>query len=372
MKSLEQSTNSYIKAIAYFLGFIIIALLVYIFMVLKEILLPFTIAIFLTYLFYPLIEYSRKYKIPKWLSLIIILILTFLVYYLVVLLVVSSLSDLPDKWKIYSNNISNSVKSILAPFNLTARELSSYFNFNIQKFDSSSLFQSLFKTGIIQNIFSSISSMLKDFFVTMIFWIFMILGKSNFENRIMTAFESRGEKIETTIKSFNIQLQSYIVVKTIISLVVTIVAIILFLIYGIDFAFLWGLLTFILNFIPNIGPLIAVVGPILISLFQHGLGFPTISFAVLLIVLHNAMGNLVEPKFLGRQMDLSPVFVLLSLIFWGWIWGIPGMFLSVPIAAAIRILFLNIPALRPIAILMGTKTNQRRDKSSNEEEFLST
>lgn len=364
MKSLEQSTNSYIKAIAYFLGFISIILLMYILMALKEILLPFTIAIFLTYLFYPLIEYLTKYKIPKWVSLVIILILVFLIYYLVVLLVMSSLSDFPDKWKVYSNNISNSLKSILAPFNLTAREVGSYFNFDIHEFDSSSIFQSLFKSGVIQNVVSSLSTMLKDFFVTMIFWIFMIFGKSSFEKRINFAFESKGEKIEKTIQSINVQLQSYIVIKTIVSLVIALFSTILFLIYGVDFAFLWGLLTFILNFIPNIGSLIAITGPILISLFQHGLGFTTISFAVILIVAHNIVGNLIEPKYMGMQMDLSPVFVLLSLILWGWIWGIPGMFLSVPIAAAIKILFFNIPALKPIAILMGTKTKERRKRSS--------
>ncbi len=365
MKTIDSSANSYTKAISYLLGFITAALVVYILIVLQEILLPFTIAIFLTYLFHPLIEYLRKHKIPKWMSLIFILIVTFLIYYLMVLLFVSSFSSFPEKAQVYENNISKFLTDILTPFNLTLRDMAALFNFNVKELDFSSIFQGLFKAGIIQNVFTSISSLLKDFFVTMIFWIFMVLGKSNFEERIKIAFLSKGEKIDNTIQSFNTQLQSYIIIKTIVSLIVGTFATILFLIYGIDFALIWGLLTFILNFIPNIGSLIAITLPVLISLVQYGLGLKAVSFAVLLIIIHNIMGNLVEPNYLGRQMDLSPVFVLLSLIFWGWIWGIAGMFLSVPIAAAMKILFANIKPLQPLAVLMGNKAELIVDESSN-------
>jgi predicted PurR-regulated permease PerM len=131
--------------------------------------------------------------------------------------------------------------------------------------------------------------------------------------------------------------------------------------YGIDFAIVWGLLTFILYYIPNIGSLIATLAPIIVSLLEYGFGFTTISLAVLLVVSHNVIGNLIEPHYLGKQMDLSPVFVLFSLIFWGWIWGIVGMFLAVPIAASMKILFSNIEPLKPIAILMGTKSSDKEE-----------
>ena len=84
------------------------------------------------------------------------------------------------------------------------------------------------------------------------------------------------------------------------------------------------------------------------------------------------MGNLVEPHYLGRQMDLSPVFVLFSLIFWGWIWGIVGMFLSVPIAAAMKILFSNIEALKPMAVLIGSKTESNDSAESKPKKIIST
>jgi predicted PurR-regulated permease PerM len=136
---------------------------------------------------------------------------------------------------------------------------------------------------------------------------------------------------------------------------VGIITTLIFLAYGIDFAILWGILTFILNYIPNIGSLIATLGPVIIGLLQYGFGFTVISLAVILLIVHNIIGSVIEPHYLGRRMDLSPVFVLFSLIFWGWIWGIVGMFLAVPIAASMKILFSNIQPLKPLAVLMGSK-----------------
>ncbi len=355
MTNTELPTGIQTKVVAYLLGFISFVLFVYVLMALKEILIPFTISIFLTYLFHPLVAYLKRYGVPIWVSLILIFIMISAVYYLMGLLIVSSLSSFPQNMQAYSANISKFLQQILTPFNLTVKEFAALFNLNLQEFDFGTVFQGLFKAGIIQNIVSSFSSMLEDFIIMMIFWIFMVLGKKQFEERVKIAFSRNKDSVERTINSFNTQLQSYIVIKTIISLLVAIVATIIFLSYGIDYALIWGLLTFILNFIPNIGALIATIAPIIIALLEYGFGFTAISMAALLTINHTIMGSLVEPHYLGKQMDLSPVFVLFSLIFWGWVWGIVGMFLSVPIAAAMKILFSNIEPLRPVAILMGSK-----------------
>lgn len=357
-----KSSSTHIKAIAYLLGFISFVVFVYILMALKNILIPFTIAIFLTYLFHPLVSFLKKKNVPQWLSLIFIFVVVFFFYYLIGVLIVSSFSTFPENAQIYWTNISNFLAEVLKPFDLTVKEFAAMINLDLQEIDFNTVFQGLFKAGIIQNIFTSFSSMLGDFIIVMIFWIFMILGKDKFEERVKFAFSNNKQKVENTIKGFNIQLQSYIIIKTIISLAVGIITTVILLAYGIDYALIWGLLTFILNFVPNIGALIATIAPIIISLLEYGFGFATISLSVLLIVTHNVMGNLVEPHYLGRQMDLSPVFVLFSLIFWGWVWGIVGMFLSVPIAAAMKILFSNIEPLKPIAILMGSKAEPVDDK----------
>jgi predicted PurR-regulated permease PerM len=347
---------NYMKLTSYFLGFISFVIFVYILIAFKKILIPVTLAVFLTFLFHPLIEYLQKFKFPKWLSLILILFFISGIYYLIGLLVVANFGTFTAKLEKYSENVAVFLQQLLNPFNLTVKEVAQMFNIKTEQFDVSSLFQNLFKAGIIQNLFSSFTSMMGDFFVLIIFWLFMIMGKKQFEERLKTAFKDKKNVIENTINSINTQLQSYIIIKTITSFTTGLIVTIILWLFGIDFAIFWGLLTFILNFIPNIGSIIATLFPIVIALLEYGIGVKTISLAALLIINQNIIGNFVEPHYLGRQMDLSPVFVLFSLIFWGWIWGIAGMFLSVPIAAAMKIFCSNIEPLRPISILMGRNT----------------
>jgi AI-2 transport protein TqsA len=347
---------NYMKLASYFLGFISFVIFVYILIAFKKILIPVTLAVFLTFLFHPLIEYLQKFKFPKWLSLILILFFISGIYYLIGLLVVANFGTFTAKLEKYSENVAVFLQQLLSPFNLTVKEVAQMFNIKTEQFDVSSLFQNLFKAGIIQNLFSSFTSMMGDFFVLIIFWLFMIMGKKQFEERLKTAFLDKKNIIENTINSINTQLQSYIIIKTITSFTTGLIVTIILSLFGIDFAIFWGLLTFILNFIPNIGSIIATLFPIVIAILEYGIGVKTISLAALLIINQNIIGNFVEPHYLGRQMDLSPVFVLFSLIFWGWIWGIAGMFLSVPIAAAMKIFCSNIEPLKPISILMGRNT----------------
>ncbi len=358
MSESDKTSAKYLKLITYFLGFLTFVIIVYILMALKDILIPVTVAIFLTFLFHPLLDILKKYKIPKWLSLVFILIVISGIYYLIGLLLVSNFGTFQNKLQSYATNLSGFIQDLLSPFNITLSEFAQMLNFKVEQFNINSIFQSLFKAGIIQNVFNSFSSMLGDFFIIIVFWLLMMLGKNKFEERLKVAFESKRDMVEKNIETVNKQLQSYIIIKTITSLVTGFIVTIILLIYGIDYAIIWGLLTFILNFIPNIGSFIATLFPILISFLENGFGFTTISLSVLLILNQNIMGNFIEPHYMGRQMDLSTVFVLFSLIFWGWVWGIVGMILSVPISASIKILFSNIEPLKPIAILMGSKAER--------------
>ncbi len=353
----EKNVTKHMKATAYFLGFISFVLFVYILMALKEILVPVTIAIFLTYLLHPLMAYMKKKGVPKWLSLVLILMVIAIIGYLTGLLLISAVGDVQDKWGMYSDNISAFMTQLLKPFDLTLREFASWFKIDITRIDIPTLFKKLFEAGVIGNMVNPIFSMLGDFFISLIFWVFMMLGKIKFEERLTIAFSEKSAMVTQNLLNINVQLQSYLIIKTILSLIVGTIVTLVLIIYNVDFALLWGLLTFVLNFIPNIGALIATIGPIIIALLQYGLGLTTISLAAILFLIHNLIGNLIEPHYLGRHMDLSPVFVLFSLIFWGWIWGIVGMFLAVPIAAAMKILFSNIDPLKPIAILMGSKAH---------------
>ena len=131
----EHTTSNYNKIIAYLLGFISFVLFVYILKALSEILIPVTIAIFLTYLFHPLVIYLTRFKIPKWLSLIIIVIAVSGLYYLLGIILVASFSSLPNKLQLYSENLSAFLQSVLTPFNITIKEFTQFLNIKVKEFE---------------------------------------------------------------------------------------------------------------------------------------------------------------------------------------------------------------------------------------------
>jgi predicted PurR-regulated permease PerM len=122
--------------------------------------------------------------------------------------------------------------------------------------------------------------------------------------------------------------------------------------FDVDFTTTWGIFAFFLNFIPNIGVPVATLPPTLICLLQHG-GGPSVKLLVTLLAIQMIHGNLVEPKVLGRSVDLSPTATLLALLVWGWIWGLVGMILAVPLMAVVKLACQNFPAWRPVSSLMG-------------------
>ena len=118
---------------------------------------------------------------------------------------------------------------------------------------------------------------------------------------------------------------------------------------------MFAILTFCLNFIPNIGSIIAVILPIPIILLQFGISFPFIAAIILLVAIQIAIGNILEPKLMGDSMGLHPVTILFFLAFWGYLWGITGMFLSVPITATLKIIFDKFEMTKPVAQLFAGK-----------------
>jgi predicted PurR-regulated permease PerM len=139
---------------------------------------------------------------------------------------------------------------------------------------------------------------------------------------------------------------------------------------GVDFAVTWGALAFFLNFIPTVGSIAASFPPIILALVQY---YPTLWPCVITLIsiltIQLGMGNGIAPKVLGDQLNLSPVVILLSLLFWGWLWGVVGALLSVPITAALKIVCENIEPLQPISVMMGSGKSYRREFHNIEKNF---
>jgi len=125
--------------------------------------------------------------------------------------------------------------------------------------------------------------------------------------------------------------------------------------FDLDFALFWAMLIFLLNFIPNIGSFIAVCFPLILSLVQYESYYPFFFLLIVLSSIQILMGNIIEPRFMGNRLNLSPLVIIMALGFWGTLWGIIGMLLCVPIMVIVNIILSKFPSTRPIAILLSEK-----------------
>jgi len=147
-------------------------------------------------------------------------------------------------------------------------------------------------------------------------------------------------------------MNTYFGTKTITSIATGVLIAIALAIIGVDFPLLWGFLAFLLNYIPNIGSIIAAIPVVLLALVQLGVT-SAIEVAVVFLIVNGVIGNIVEPKLMGKNLGLSSLIVFVSLIFWGWILGTVGMLLAVPLTMTIKIIFDSMDETKNIGLLMG-------------------
>jgi predicted PurR-regulated permease PerM len=153
---------------------------------------------------------------------------------------------------------------------------------------------------------------------------------------------------------FSDTLNRYLVIKSSMSLATGVTITIALYILGVDYPVLWGIIAFMLNFVPNIGSVIAAIPAVLMALVQFG--FAAAGWVALVYVVVNSVyGNLVEPKLMGRSLGLSTLVVFASLVFWGWLLGPVGMFLSVPLTMTMKIAFEASDESRWLAVLLGSE-----------------
>jgi AI-2 transport protein TqsA len=332
-------TTAFLGLIVLFIGGVLLWLA-------KPVLFPFFIAIFLSFILYPILDFATRLKIPKPLSILLILIITFFVLYLLGVLFYSSGKTFASEFPNYGQKISSILESLQEKFKLTSFEwdpLEWVNQLDISKIGS-------FLLASFGPFFSFISNL----FLILIFLIFILAGRGNTKTKIRNSFDKkRSSKIIDVIQKIDNQIQKYLAIKTVVSFATGVMVTIVLLIFGLDFAILFGFLAFVLNYIPNIGSIIATAFPVIIAVFQFETIWPAFWILIILIVIQMTMGNFVEPKLMGYGLGLSPLVVLFFLFFWGWLWGIPGMILAVPIAAIVKIVCNNVPSLRFVSELMS-------------------
>jgi predicted PurR-regulated permease PerM len=187
--------------------------------------------------------------------------------------------------------------------------------------------------------------------------LFMISGTGNLAAKVKIAFPlEKADKIIDSLQNIGRQIRRYIVVKILMNGVTGILTFIILWLLGVDFPVFWSIVAFLVCFIPNIGAVIAIGSPFIFSLLQFDSFTIPILLIIILSLVYTVLGSIVEPKFMASTLNLSVLLILIALIFWSLVWGPWGMVLAIPLTTIIKIIFANVKPLKPLSILMGSKT----------------
>ena len=299
----------------------------------KSVLMPFVIALFISMLANSSANWlNRRWKIPYTLGIILNFVLFMAVITMVASFISSSIESFVAGAGIYTDRLNDSVDWILS------KATNYHININAQfvtdtlaKFPVFNMVKSV--GGLIMSLFTNI-------LLVTLFVIFIFMGNASAEKPALVG----------TIQK---QISFYLLVKIGVSILAAVCTWIVLTSTKTELAMMLAVLTFILNFIPNIGPSIATVAPLPVLFLQHGFDWHMILVLVLLAAMHFVIGNILETKWLGKGMNLDPLVVVASLIFWALVWGVMGALLAVPLTAIIKMIFERHETTQPIARLLG-------------------
>jgi len=209
--------------------------------------------------------------------------------------------------------------------------------------------------GLVAQIATNLAALLKTTTLILIFAIFILIETRFIPAKIAALFPdpARRQRVDALLGRIDIDIQTYFGVKTAVSLATAVLSYVVMRFVGLDFAEFWALTVFILNYIPTVGSIVATALPALLALVQFESWSPFFIVVIGITLIQQFMGNLLEPNLMGLTLNLSPLVVVMSLILWGLIWGVVGMFLCVPITVITVIVLANFPGTRWIAILLS-------------------
>ena len=324
----------------------IIALVVVSFIYFATFFQPLVLAVMIWYFIYAMKDYGRRVRIrnrrlPEWLLTTLAFVLIILIIYVVIGIVTHNLELIIQRSQVYianSRELLESIQTIDRFGDIQARLIG-----RLEEFDFRPL---------LTRLLNGLSGLAGNIVLIIIYAGFLIAEQRTFKRKLtlVASNSERASQFFTILSKVNDAVQNYVVVKSQMSLLTGLLSYFILLLFNVDFPVLWAFLIFLLNFIPYIGSIVATFLPAAFAVFQfHSF---SVFFWVLLTVgaVQVVVGNVVEPRVMGRTLNLSPLGTLLALAFWGLIWGILGMIISVPLTSILVIIASHIPTMRFLAI----------------------
>ncbi|HEC15048.1 MAG TPA: AI-2E family transporter [Sedimenticola sp.] len=320
----------------------------------QPILVPFLLSVFIAIIAMPPLVFLQHRRIPRGIALALVIAGVAAVGMLLEALVGGSVDDFSARLPAYQAKLETQTAGLLDWLGGIGVEIS--------REAANKLLDPAKAMKMAAQGLSSLGGMLTNAFLILLTVIFILLEASSFPSKLQLALDdpqasfSRLEHVTDNIKR-------YMAIKTLTSLLTGLAVAAWLWVIGVDYPVLWGTLAFLLNYVPNIGSIIAAIPALLLALVQLGPGAALWSGMGYLVV-NGLVGNIIEPRFMGRGLGLSTLVVFLSLVFWGWVLGPVGMFLSVPLTMTVKIALDSSEETRWIAILLGSKAEGGRGQTT--------
>lgn len=344
----------YLKGGIALLAFICLAILFYILELAGDLLIPFVVAVFIYVLLQPLIQLLTRWRLPRALITVIAMLVTIILLVGVSQVIYQSVAAFTSGLPRYEGRFTEIWHRIGALVGLTPDAVAGEWRLTDDPRVAEFL-RGLSVPDLVRMLLASVNTLLSNLVLVFVYLLLLLLGRDMLSKKLERAFSpAMSGRLTTVTRGIRSNIQTYIIVKTLVGFLAAGAVMLITWIFGLDFVIIWGILTFVLSFIPSLGSIVAGVLPLLFALVQFESLAAAIWMGGLIFAVKFTIGNVVEPSMMGRSIDLSPLLIMFSLLFWGSVWGIVGMFLSVPLTAIVKIIFDNIAPLRPFGILMGS------------------
>ncbi|OUS17680.1 hypothetical protein A9Q88_02700 [Gammaproteobacteria bacterium 50_400_T64] len=325
----------------------------------EALLVPFLLSVFIALICSPLLVWLKSRRVPSGLAILLIVLVVICLGAIVGAVVGSSIqgfrADLPE-YQARLQVMSGDMQLWLANKGL---------HFNPE------VWQQSFNPGVAMqlagNTLASFGNVMTNAFLILLTVIFIFAEEVGFREKLLNARGGSEDSLDG-LESFTHSVNRYLTIKTLLSLATGVLVLLVLWVLGVDYPLMWALLAFLLNFVPTIGSFLAAVPAVLLSLIQLGPSQAGV-LAVAYVVINLVIGNVVEPRWMGKDLNLSPLVVFLSLVFWGWILGPVGMLLSIPLTILVKIALESDSDTVWIGVMLGSGKAQSRAVKRQEGEL---
>ncbi|MCD4744773.1 MAG: AI-2E family transporter [Bacteroidales bacterium] len=318
---------------------------------------PILFALFVSIICAQPINWLEKRKVPHGLAIVIVLLGIILIFFGLGELIGESIVKFSNDAPKYEESLNKMGSSLFHSLNDKGLNISH--DQLVKMLDPGKIIN--FTATVISKLGGIMGSTVLIFFIV----LFMLLELNSFSVKTKAIVKTPAKSLNYLTRISH-SIRNYLGIKTMTSLLTGVLIWICLLIIGVDYAILWALIAFLLNYIPTIGSIIAGVPAVLFALVQLGFGGALWTIGSYVIV-NMMIGNVIEPKIMGKGMGLSTLVVFLSLIFWGFVLGTVGMFLSVPLTMTLKIMLEQSDKTQWIAILLGTREDAQVIVDKNKE-----